>query len=146
MRGNERDEWDPQDLIQWQEARRWLAKAEEDLEAARRLLPEIVNQAAFHVQQAIEKALKALMIAKRQEIRKTHDISVLVALVRPLWPELIPQHLPIAEVTEWYVVGRCPGLDEVTVTTSEMATALASAADFIACVRDCGPPETIERD
>ena len=49
MSGTDRDKWDAQDLIQWQEARRWLAKADEDLLAAQRLLPEIVNQAAFHV-------------------------------------------------------------------------------------------------
>jgi HEPN domain-containing protein len=144
MSGNNWDKWDAQDLIQWQEARRWLAKADEDLVAAQRLLPEMVNQAAFHVQQATEKTLKALMVAKRQEIRKTHDISLLVSLVRPFWPDLIPQRIPTAELSEWYVVSRYPGLDEVALTISDVATALASVTDFLKVVRGCGPQESIQ--
>jgi len=143
MNGNDREKWDAQDLIQWQEARRWLTKADEDLAAAQRLLPEVVNQAAFHVQQALEKTLKALMVAKRQQIRKTHDISLLMSLVRPLWPSLIPQRFPIAELTEWYVASRYPGLDEVALTVSDVTAALALVADFMIVVRGCGPPESI---
>jgi HEPN domain-containing protein len=141
MSGNDWDKWDAQDLIQWQEARRWLAKADEDLLAAQRLLPEIVNQGAFHVQQAMEKTLKALMVAKRQEIRKTHDISLLVSLVRPLWPELIPQRFPIVEITEWYLVSRYPGLEDVALSTSDVTAALALVSDFITIVRSLGPPD-----
>jgi HEPN domain-containing protein len=141
MRGNDRYKWDAQDLIQWEEARRWLAKADEDLAAAQRLLPEIVNQAAFHVQQAMEKTLKALMVAKRQEIRKTHDISLLVALVRPLWPELIPPHFPIVELSEWYLVSRYPGLEEVELAASDVMTALNLVSDFMTVVHGYGPPD-----
>lgn len=142
MSGDDRNKWDAQDLIQWQEAQRWLAKADEDLAAAHRLLPEIVNQAAFHVQQAMEKTLKALMVAKRQEIRKTHDISLLMSLVRPLWPDLIPQRFSIAELTEWYLVSRYPGLDEVALTISDVTAAFALVADLMTAVRRRGPPES----
>jgi HEPN domain-containing protein len=141
MSGNDHPEWDAQDLIQWQEAHRWLAKADEDLVAAERLLPEIVNQAAFHVQQALEKTLKALMVAKRQEIRKTHDISLLVSLVRPRWPELIPQHFPIVELSQWYLASRYPGLEEVALSISDVRAALTSVSDFIATVRSRGPSD-----
>jgi len=34
MSVNDRDKWDAQDLIQWQEARRWLSKTDEDLVGA----------------------------------------------------------------------------------------------------------------
>ena len=54
----------------------------------------------------MEKTLKALMLAKRQEIRKTHDISLLMSLVRPLWPDV----LPMVGLSEWYLVSRYPGL------------------------------------
>jgi HEPN domain-containing protein len=141
MSGNERREWDAQDLIQWQEAHRWLAKADEDLLAAQRLLPEIVNQAAFHVQQAMEKTLKALMVAKRREIRKTHDISLLVSLVRTLWPELFPQRFPIVELSQWYLVSRYPGLEEVALSISDVTAALAFVSDFMSTVRNHGPPD-----
>ena len=107
------------------------------------MLPDVVEQAAFNVQQALEKTLKALMIAKRQEIRKTHDISLLVSLVRPLWPDIIPQPFPMIELSEWYLASRYPGLDEAAVTISEVAAALAFVADFITSVRGYGPPESI---
>jgi len=74
---------DPQELIQWEEPLRWIGKVDQDLRAARLLLGEIPEQAAFHVQQAVEKTLKALLVARRQDVKKTHDISTLVALVRP---------------------------------------------------------------
>ncbi|HLK83333.1 MAG TPA: HEPN domain-containing protein [Xanthobacteraceae bacterium] len=141
MSGNDREKWDAQDLIQWQEARRWLAKADEDLRAANKLLPGVVNQAAFHVQQAMEKTLKALIVAKRQEIRKTHDILLLASIARPLWPELIPQPFPIVEISEWYMVSRYPGLEDIALSASDVTAALAWVSDFITVVRSQGPPD-----
>jgi HEPN domain-containing protein len=89
----------------------------------------------------MEKTLKALMVAKRQEIRKTHDISLLVALVRPLWPELIPPHFPIVELSEWYLVSRYPGLEEVALAASDVMAALNLVSDFMTVVRGYGPPD-----
>ncbi len=54
----------PGDGLQWAEASRWLAKADEDAAAERLLLAEMPVQAGFHVQRALEKTLKALLIAK----------------------------------------------------------------------------------
>ena len=49
---------EPQQLVQWEEALRWLGKAAEDL-AAGRLLADagMHDPAAFHAQQALEKVL-----------------------------------------------------------------------------------------
>jgi HEPN domain-containing protein len=63
-----------QDLIQWREALRWLAKAAEDVAAVRILAREGVTAlAALHVQQAVEKILRALLVAAREDVRRTHD-------------------------------------------------------------------------
>src|SRR5215472_10037398 len=82
---------DPQVIVQWREALLWLAKADGDISGARTLLasgqPDL---AAFHVQQALEKALKALLIAAAQDVRRTHDIDQLATLARSHWPELLP--------------------------------------------------------
>jgi HEPN domain-containing protein len=46
------------------ETREWFQKARDDLEAAQRLLggtPPLTAPAAFHVQQAAEKAMKACL-------------------------------------------------------------------------------------
>lgn len=49
-----------------EEADEWITKAEEDLAAARRLLQDdpLPTPAAFHCQQAAEKALKAFLVAR----------------------------------------------------------------------------------
>jgi HEPN domain-containing protein len=58
-------------LIQWEEALLWLDEAEQDILAAGILLDKVVDQSAFHVQQAAEKILKALLVARRRDVRKT---------------------------------------------------------------------------
>ena len=75
------------------------------------LLAQIPGQAGFHIQQAVEKTLKALLIAKRQDIRKTHDVALLAALARPFWPDLLPQPFGLGRLTEWYLSSRYPELD-----------------------------------
>jgi HEPN domain len=58
---------DPQAVVQWREALLWLAKADHDISGARTLpvggQPDLT---AFHVQQALEKALKALLLRLRR--------------------------------------------------------------------------------
>lgn len=63
--------------------RRWLIKAEEDFKVAQHELsfPEdemATSAICFHCQQLIEKLLKAYLISKNVEIRKTHDLELLL--------------------------------------------------------------------
>lgn len=61
----------------------WLAKAQRDLDSARRLLagtPPYRDTAAYHCQQAAEKAIKAFLTAAAAPFPKTHDLTVLVKL------------------------------------------------------------------
>jgi len=54
----------PNDQARADDTRAWLAKAQEDLQAARRLLKpprRLSNAASFHCQQAAEKALKGFL-------------------------------------------------------------------------------------
>lgn len=132
---------DPQDLIQWQEARRWIGKAEQDIRAVRLLLDAVAEQAAFHVQQALEKTLKALLIVRRQDIRKTHDISTLVALVRPHWRELLADPFPLEALTSWYIASRYPEVIEAMPARAEIAEALEAVERFIAAVMRSAPAE-----
>lgn len=66
--------------------RQWLAKAERDLLAAERALngsPPLRDVAAFHWQQAAEKALKAFLTWHHRPFRKTHVKS---RLPENTWP------------------------------------------------------------
>ncbi len=66
------------------EARRWLAKANEDLAVADIVLhaPHGANWAAcFHAQQATEKALKAVLVAYGIDFPRSHALERLLALI-----------------------------------------------------------------
>lgn len=72
-------------------ARRFLALADRDIRAFRKLADdrEIDDEiVGFHAQQAVEKCLKAVLARHRIEVRKTHDLQVLLDL-------LIQNKLPI---------------------------------------------------
>lgn len=59
----------------------WLDKANHDLAAAQRLIeiePVILDVGCFHCQQAIEKFLKAYLVFKGNDIKKTHSIDFLL--------------------------------------------------------------------
>ena len=74
-------------LRQWQI---FLKKAKSDLEAAEVLLEAgaDVEQVLFHLQQAVEKLLKALLSFKGIDFPKTHDLEVLSQLYRKKGLEL----------------------------------------------------------
>ena len=81
----------PEDL-----ARRFLALADRDIRAFRKLSddPEIDDEVVgFHAQQAVEKSLKAVLAKHRVELRKTHDLQLLIDL-------LIQNNLPSAPLCE----------------------------------------------
>ncbi|MFM8718336.1 MAG: HEPN domain-containing protein [Chthoniobacterales bacterium] len=62
----------------------WLAKAERDYEAARRMIDEpgepLLDAGVFHCQQAAEKALKGWLTGRGVAVTKTHDLVHLVRL------------------------------------------------------------------
>lgn len=60
---------------------RWLVFAHEDLALAELALQNgIVNQACFHAQQGVEKALKAFLRRHQRSVPKTHALSELLTL------------------------------------------------------------------
>lgn len=63
----------------------WLQYANSDLELARISKPQNVlfETLCFHAQQAAEKAIKALLIAKKITFPKTHSIRMLLDLLPP---------------------------------------------------------------
>lgn len=89
-------------------ARTFLQAAEEDLAAARHLLPVLPRPAGYHLQQAAEKLAKALLAAAGVlPVPRSHDIGYLAAL-------LPPEHgaraalAALADLTELCVTARYP--------------------------------------
>ncbi|CAN5642513.1 hypothetical protein BH23CHL8_BH23CHL8_23720 [soil metagenome] len=63
-----------------QEVGEWLARARQDIRAVGVDLaadPPLLADAAFHCQQAVEKALKGLLASHGHPFRSTHDIGEL---------------------------------------------------------------------
>jgi len=64
------------------DTRRWLEYAEENLKSARVLFDShLYNPCLQNVQQAIEKALKSLLVEHSIRVLKSHNISELVGLL-----------------------------------------------------------------
>ena len=88
----------------------WLAKAEEDWNAARVLLGDespLVTPSLFHMQQCAEKLLKARLIEKNIPFERRHDLSYLLHLAAE--PDLLPHARCLNELNPFAVEIRYPG-------------------------------------
>ena len=88
----------------------WLRYARSDLELARVVRPDEVlfEGLCFHAQQAAEKALKAVLIAKGVPPPKTHNIRTLLDLLPQ--EDIAPQEIEdAASLTDYAVTSRYPG-------------------------------------
>ena len=90
----------------------WLSRADLDLRAAKVDLgvsPPLLADAAFHCQQAVEKALKALLTHHDHLFRKTHDIGELALACLEHEPSLEALLRQSAPLTEYAWRFRYPG-------------------------------------
>ena len=135
-------ECEPQSSLQWREALLWLEKTDQDLAASRILIANnLVDAAAFHAQQALEKLLKAMLIAVAQDAPRIHDIEALAERARPQWPDLLPTPFPLAVIGQWYISSRYPGVDEAPPTAFEVADAVHSIAVLAAALKSRRPEQ-----
>jgi len=91
------------------ELEEWRDRAHDDLNAARHLRTNLGipgGVAAFHYQQATEKALKGLLIADGDPPTKTHDLR---ALLTRLADRVKADHNTVEALTAFAVLGRYPG-------------------------------------
>lgn len=79
----------------------------------------------FEAQQAAEKALKAVLIARGSRFRKTHDIGVLLTLLREAGVEVPTQLDEATHLTKYAFESRYPS--ELTVREEGFAEALRLA-------------------
>ena len=112
----------------------WLKYAEADLHYAR--LGQKDSEAsrgliAFHAQQAVEKAMKAVLVRHKVEFPKTHDLENLVELIEDTglaWPSDLNR---VLEFTSFATHARYPGFDD-PITKSEVDEAIAMAEQVLA--------------
>jgi HEPN domain-containing protein len=90
----------------------WLAKARLDLLVCDNLTTQdadVWEAVAFHCQQAVEKALKAVLVRHQVEFPKTHDVQRLLDLLAEADPAVVEVSLDAVELTPYGVEYRYPG-------------------------------------
>lgn len=93
-----------------EEAKGWLKKAEEDLDAAKYNFGGGKHAVSiFLCQQAAEKALKALFLERKNELIKTHDLVLLAKNLKA--PKEIAEHAK--DLTLAYTYTRYPDVPEI---------------------------------
>ena len=99
------------------EVEEWIKKAEADLRIAKKLLElnEETWVIAFHVEQAVEKYLKAFLIKNNKRFRKTHNIKEILDLCIEIDRDFERlRDIDVEYLTEYATSIRYPGFYEPT--------------------------------
>lgn len=121
----------------------WLIKARNDLLTGQRALsgdPSIPDMAAFHAQQALEKALKAVLVMREIDPPRTHVIETLLARCGSIDPRLDELADSCAWLTDFAVEGRYPD-SERQPTVAQASEALGLANRVFNIILEALPPE-----
>jgi HEPN domain-containing protein len=109
----------------------WFEKAKKDLErVSRRLAENDLEDAAVHLQQAIEKYLKGYLLSKGWKLKKIHDLSVLLTEAAKYNPKLAEFLEFCQEASSYYLKERYP-LPAEYLSKEEIENALSKAEELI---------------
>jgi HEPN domain-containing protein len=131
-------------LPELQLARQWLDRARSDLRAAEVLLadqPPLCEDAGFHSQQAVEKALKAFLVYHQVDSAWTHQISPLLQLCAERedgFARFVATAVPLTE----YAVRFCYPFSGSPPSLEQARAALETAREVYAFVLQRLPKET----
>ena len=114
----------------------WLALAEKDLQRVTRSLRDKAPElAAFCLQQAVEKFLKAYLLSKGWKLRRIHDLEALLDDAIAYDSSLDQFRNACQKITNYYVVERYPLTVEAEFTLDEVRTSLEAAGQLIEKLR-----------
>ena len=123
----------PHDPVKIEETRSWFRKAGDDLRAASVDMeadPPLLEDALFHCQQAVEKAMKGFLSWHDQPFRKTHSLTELGIICSKLDPSLENILRSSAGLSEYATVYRYPG-EAVPPSQDEAASARELAEEVL---------------
>jgi HEPN domain-containing protein len=111
----------------------WLRRAKSNLTRAKQPKPDDVfwEDLCFDLQQAVEKSLKAVLLARNIPFRFVHDIAEFLTLLEQHGIALPEELRSAAELTDYAVEARYPGPYE-PVTEEEFLEALRIAEAAVA--------------
>lgn len=89
----------------------WIKKADEDLQYARASFREELGfypQICFHLHQAVEKYLKAYIVAKDLNFQKIHDLTKLLQICAEVDTDFNSLNDLVIELNPYYIETRYP--------------------------------------
>jgi HEPN domain-containing protein len=115
----------------------WLALAEKDLVRVSRCLRDGDTElAAFCLQQAVEKFLKAFLLSRGWKLRRIHDLEALLDDAMAHDPSLDRFRNVCQEITNYYVVERYPLMVATEFREDEVRSSLETAVRLIDKIRE----------
>ena len=116
----------------------WFEKSQRDLNSAIILKEHNCgnDMAAFHCQQAIEKALKAYLLYKTKELQEGHSLIFLCKLSSG-HNSIFKNHLKnCALINQYYIETRYPADNPIDITEDEIAECILITKNILALVVD----------
>lgn len=88
----------------------WLNSAKSDLETIEEIQDNdsLTHVIAFHAQQCVEKAFKAVIEEFELALIKTHDLITLKSIILPVYKEILDDDL-LSLLNKLYIDSRYPG-------------------------------------
>ena len=110
----------------------WLRRAKGNLARAKQTKPKDAfwEDLCFDAQQAAEKAIKAVLVDRQLEFRKTHDLGELLTLLDSSGYPVSEELWKADDLTDYAVQTRYPGLSE-PVSDKEYRLAVALAETVV---------------
>lgn len=114
----------------------WIRIAEKDLIRVEQLLKlQDPEAAGFFLQQAVEKFLKAFLLAKGWELERIHDLEVLLNTALDYDPSLEPFRAVCQKITGFYLVERYPFITKAGLTEDDVRASLEQVKGLIETLR-----------
>jgi HEPN domain-containing protein len=113
-------------------AQEWLRRAKGNLALAKQPKPKEAfwDDLCFDAQQAAEKSIKAVLVHRKIDFPKTHNIRALLELVDPTGSQISKEIWQAIDLTNYAVETRYPGPAE-PVTRNEYRQAVALAQKVV---------------
>jgi HEPN domain-containing protein len=112
--------------------RDWFNLASRDLERVHRCLEaQDLEDAAFHLQQALEKYLKGFLLNRGWTLKRHHNLVELSHTASQYLPEVVDFKELCLEVTEYYTIERYPLFTEIEIDDEDLRNNLNRATKLI---------------
>lgn len=111
----------------------WISYAKTDLEAAKFLTnmhPQPLEIICYHCQQSAEKSIKALIVKNGIQVKKTHDLLLLLQDLKSKI-DISPVKIECAELTNYSVITRYPYNFGDSIDETRMKRAICSAEKIL---------------